>query len=167
MSVKQNRYTSLQLIFLVLLRFLIGWHILYEGIAKLLNPGWSSSGFLKESQWILSGFAKWVTSNPDILSVVDFLNTWGLIAIGLGLIMGLFFRIAAISGFLLLVVYYLNCPPLLGLEYSLPADGSNLVVNKTLIEAIALVVLALFSTSNIFGLDAFIGKRRKKGGTKK
>mgnify|MGYP000874994491 CR=1 FL=1 len=80
---------------------------------------------------------------------------------------GPFFRVAAISGFLLLIVYYLNCPPLVGLEYSLPADGSNLVVNKTLIEAIALVVLALFSTSNIFGLDAFIGKRRKKGGTKK
>lgn len=163
MKVKQNRYTSLQLIFLVLLRFLIGWHLLYEGIAKLMNPGWSSSGFLKESQWVLSGFARWIVSNPAILNAADFLNTWGLIAIGLGLIVGLCFRIAAISGFLLLVVYYMNCPPLIGLEYSLPGDGSNLIVNKTLIEAFALMVLALFATSRIFGLDALIYQFRKKG----
>jgi thiosulfate dehydrogenase [quinone] large subunit len=136
---------------------------LYEGIAKLMNPQWSSSGFLKESRWILSGFADWIVSNPTILNTVDFLNTWGLIAIGLGLILGLFFKAAAITGSLLLVVYWLNCPPLVGLEYTLPADGNNLIIDKTLIEAITLMVLALFSTSTIVGLDAFIHPFRKKG----
>lgn len=160
-------YTKWQLSALITLRFLIGWHLLYEGIAKLLNPSWSSSGFLKESQWILSGFAKWITSNPDILGIVDFLNTWGLIAIGLGLILGMFFKIAAFAGAILLLTYYLNCPPLTGIEYSLPADGNNLIVDKTLIEAIALIVLTLFSTSKIFGLDVFIGQLRKKGGKKR
>lgn len=152
MDTKFN-YSKPQLTFLVLLRMLIGWHILYEGLAKLLDPQWSSLFFLKESKWILSGFAKWVISDPTILNVVDFLNTWGLIAIGLGLILGIFFRVAAISGAILLLVYYLNCPPLLGIEYSLPADGSNLIVNKTLIEAVALCVLALFPTGNILGID--------------
>jgi len=159
----KNTYTRWQLIFLMALRFLIGWHLLYEGIAKLLNPQWSSIGFLKESQWILSGFAKWVVSDPWILSAVDFLNTWGLIAIGLGLMLGVFFRVAALSGFVLLVVYYLNCPPLVGIEYSLPADGNNLIVNKTLIEAFALAVLALFPTAKILGMDALMaGLKRKK-----
>jgi len=92
-----KRYTTLQSTVLITLRFLIGWHILYEGFAKLINPNWSSLSFLKESQWILSGFAKWITSNPTVLNMVDFLNTWGLIAIGLGVILGLFFRVAAIS----------------------------------------------------------------------
>ncbi|MGV8093291.1 MAG: DoxX family membrane protein [Mangrovibacterium sp.] len=160
---QQNNYSRLQLTFLVLLRFLIGWHLLYEGIAKLMNPQWSSIGFLKESRWILSGFADWIVSNPAILNTVDFLNTWGLIAIGLGLILGLFFKVAAITGSLLLVMYWLNCPPLVGLEYTLPADGNNLIIDKTLIEAIALVVLALFSTSTIVGLDALIRPFRKKG----
>ncbi|MDX9880502.1 MAG: DoxX family protein [Prolixibacteraceae bacterium] len=167
MKIKQNTYTRLQFIFLVLLRFLTGWHLLYEGIAKLMNPQWSSAGFLKESQWILSGFARWVVSDPAILNIVDFLNIWGLIAIGLGLIMGLFFRIAAFSGFLLLIVYYLNCPPLVGLEYSLPTDGNNLIVDKTLIEAFALMVLALFPTNKILGLDILIKGRKKKEGTSK
>ncbi|MCK3683876.1 DoxX family membrane protein [Maribellus sp. YY47] len=158
----KNTYTRWQLLFLMALRFLIGWHLLYEGIAKLLNPQWSSIGFLKESQWILSGFAKWVISDPSILSAVDFLNTWGLIAIGLGLILGMFFRVAALSGFVLLVVYYFNCPPLVGIEYSLPADGNNLIVNKTLIEAFALAVLAFFPTSRILGMDALMAGWKKK-----
>lgn len=158
----KNNYTRWQLTFLVALRFLIGWHLLYEGVAKLLNPQWSSVGFLKESQWILSGFADWVVTNPNILNAVDFLNTWGLIAIGLGLILGMCFRVAALSGFVLLVVYYLNCPPLVGIEYSLPADGNNLIVNKTLIEAFALAVLALFPTSKILGMDALVDRFKIK-----
>lgn len=153
---QENRFSKLQLTFLLLLRFLVGWHLLYEGIAKVLNPQWSSISFLQESRWILSGFARWIISNPTILNLVDFLNTWGLIAIGLGLIMGLLFRTAAVAGSILLLLYYLNSPPLVGLESSLPADGSNLIVNKTLIEAFALCVLALFSTSNILGLDVLV-----------
>lgn len=152
---QKNLYSTLQLTTLLVLRFLIGWHILYEGIAKLLNPQWTSAGFLNESAWILSGFADWVLSNTGVLATVDFLNTWGLICIGLGLVLGLFFRVAAITGAALVFVYYLNTPPLIGLAYVLPADGNNLIVNKTLIEAASLCVLAFFPTSNVFGFDAF------------
>ena len=157
---QKETYSNFQVTTLVILRLLIGWHILYEGIAKLLNPQWSSLGFLQQSYGMMSEFAEWVTSNPAILEVVDFLNTWGLIAIGLGLILGLFSRLAAIAGAVLLFIYYLNSPPLVGVEYAIPADGNNLIVNKTLIESVALVVVALFSTSHVFGLDAFRFSRR-------
>ncbi len=150
-----KQFTSLQLVSLVALRMLIGWHLLYEGFTKLMHPSWSSVGFLKESQWILSGFAEWIVSSPTILGVVNTLNTWGLIAIGLGLILGLFARAAAMAGGLLLLLYYLNNPPLLGLEYSMPNEGSYLIVSKTLIEAAALFALFLFPTSARFGLDFF------------
>ncbi len=161
---KDKIFTNLQLTTLVVLRFLIGWHLLYEGISKLLTPGWSSLGFLKESQWIMAGFADWVTSNDAVLSVVDFLNIWGLIAIGIGLIMGLFTRTAAISGVLLLLMYYFNNAPIIGIEYSVPPEGNYLIVSKTLIEAAALFVLAVFPTGSIIGLDVLIVrlKNRKK-----
>jgi thiosulfate dehydrogenase [quinone] large subunit len=145
---------------------LIGWHLLFEGISKLLNPAWSSVGFLKESQWILEGFSKWVISNSNILELVDFMNTWGLIAIGLGLIVGLFTNIAALSGTLLLLLYYVSTPPLIGMEYSMPTEGSYLLVNKTLIESIALLVVALFPTSYVFGIDFFMKKIEKEKVTK-
>ena len=154
-------YSPIQVFTLVALRILIGWHILFEGFSKLLNPSWSSSGFLSESKWILSGFSHWIVSHAGVLNAVDILNTWGLIAIGLGLILGLFTRIAAISGAILLFVYYLNNPPLIGLEYSVSTEGSYLVVSKTLIEAAALVVLAVFPSGLYAGLDILIGRFRK------
>jgi thiosulfate dehydrogenase [quinone] large subunit len=161
---KTKPFTNLQLTTLVILRFIIGWHLLFEGISKLLNPGWSSIGFLKESQWIMSGIARWIISNNSVLNFVDFLNTWGLIAIGIGLILGLFTRVAAISGALLLLLYYFNNAPIIGIEYSIPAEGNNLIVSKTLIEAMSLFVLAVFSTGSIVGLDVLITrfKNRKK-----
>ena len=161
-------YSTLQLTTLVILRFFIGWHLLFEGFSKLMNPNWSSAGFLRESQWIMSGFANWATSNAGVLDVVDFLNTWGLVAIGLGLILGLLGRAAAVSGAILLLLYYLNNPPLTGLEYSVPAEGNYLIINKTLIEAVTLFVLSIFPTSHIVGLDLFLNKIKgisKKGGT--
>ena len=154
-------FTTFQLTTLVLLRLMIGWQILYEGISKLLIPNWSSAVFLRESQWVLSGFSNWIISHDGVLQVVDFMNTWGLIAIGAGLILGLFARLAAIAGAALIFVYFLNSPPLLGLEYSLPAEGNCLIFNKTLIEAVGLLILVVFPTSAIFGLDMFISRFTK------
>jgi thiosulfate dehydrogenase [quinone] large subunit len=156
-------YSRWQTMALIVLRYLVGWHILYEGIAKLLNPQWSSLSFLQDSKGVLEGVAGWIISNPGVLNIVDFLNTWGLIAIGLGLLLGLLSTLAAMAGSLLIFIYYLNAPPLIGVEYILPADGNNLLVNKTLIEAAALFVLALFPTSRIFGFDAWLFKGKKTG----
>lgn len=158
---KYNQYVRFQSVSLTILRLLIGWHIFYEGIAKLLTPGWSSAGFLKESKWIFSDLFNWIFPHPEMLKVLDFLNIWGLILIGAGLILGLFIRVASLSGVFLLLLYYLAVPPLVGLEYSVPTEGDYLVVNKTLIEAAALLVLFV-SPSYGFGLDSLIFKSRKK-----
>lgn len=162
MSTKNKSYSALQLTLLLILRFLIGWHVMYEGIAKALNPGWTAAEYLKNSQWILSDFFNWIAANPTLLSIVDWLNVWGLIAIGAAILLGLFFKIAAVSGFLLLLLYYFATPPMIGLEYQLPVEGANLIVNKTLIEAVALLVLAVFSTSRTYGLDYFMHQRFKQ-----
>ncbi len=154
-------YSKVQLFTLVLLRMLIGWHLLYEGFVKLVSSGWTSASFLSESQWIFSGLSSWIISHDGVLQFVDILNTWGLIAIGLGLILGFFARIASISGAILLCIYYLNNPPLIGIEYSIASEGNYLIVSKTLIEAAALWLLAIFPTSQQFGLDQFIARLKK------
>lgn len=158
MSKNTNSYVPLQLILLLLLRFLIGWHILYEGISKVIIPDWSAVEYLKNSQWILTDFFQWIVSTPSIMSLVDFMNVWGLILIGSGIILGCCFKIAAVSGFVLLLLYYLATPPMIGLIYQMPVEGSNLIVNKTLIEAIALLLLAVFPTNKSYGLDYFLHK---------
>ena len=151
-------YNHYQLVSLSLLRILVGWHLLYEGMAKLANSNWTSAAYLLDSKWLFSGLAKWMVTNPGLLSLVDTLNIWGLTLIGLSLMLGLMSRWGSIAGACLLVVYYLFHPPLVGLDYSKPPEGSYLIVDKNLVEACALFVLAMFPTSHITGLDRFFTK---------
>ena len=153
---------NLQLYGLVALRVLIGWHILYEGIAKLINPYWSSAAYLLDSKWIFSGWAESIVSDPTLLTISDYVNMWGLTLVGLCLVLGLYSRHAAIGGMAFILLYYLFAPPLLGLEYSRPGEGSYLIVNKNLIETCALFVLYTFPTSHLIGLDRLLSKPASK-----
>lgn len=152
-------YTRMQLGALVTLRVIIGWHFLYEGVTKVINPDWSSVGFLLDSKGLFSGFFIWLASNPSMLKVVDFLNMWGLVAIGLGLILGLFSKVAKAGGIVLLAFYFLSHPPMVGFRFSAPSEGAYLWVNKNLVELFALVVLYYFPSSGRIGLDRLICKR--------
>ena len=143
---------------LVVLRVLIGWHFLFEGVSKLINPYWSSAAYLLDSKWIFSGLAKTIVSNPTLLGISDNVNMWGLTVVGVSLLLGLFSRYGALGGMVFASLYYLFAPPLLGLEYGRPGEGSYLIVNKTLIEACALWVIYCFPTSQIIGLDRFFSK---------
>jgi len=146
---------------LIALRFLIGWHLLFEGVSKLVHPEWSSVAFLVESEWIFSGIANWITSNQGVLNVVDSMNTLGLVAIGLGLILGLFTRWAAIAGTVLLALYYLFLPPFIGMGIAAFQEGNYLIVNKNLIEAVMLLLIAVSPAAKNFGLDALLKNRKR------
>ncbi len=153
-----------QSVSIFVLRVLIGWHFLYEGLVKISDPSWSSVGYLKSSQGPFSGIFIALADQSTTMVAIDFLNQWGLIVIGLALITGIFTRIFAFSGMVLLLLYYLCVPPWVGLEYSIPMEGKYLIVNKTLIEAAALFVLGVFSAGEQFGLDTLI-KRKSAAAT--
>jgi thiosulfate dehydrogenase [quinone] large subunit len=144
---------------LVVLRVAIGWHFLYEGIVKAMNPDWSSLGYLMDSKGLFQGLFHSLAGNPTLLNIMDFLNVWGLILIGAGLIVGLFTRVAVIAGMVLLGFYYLSHPAIIGANYAIPSEGSYLWINKTLIELFALWVILLFPTWKEIGLERFLRKQ--------
>ena len=149
-----------QLYGLVTLRVLIGWHFLYEGVSKLINPYWSSAAYLLDSKGPFSGLAETIVSNPTLLSISDYVNMWGLTLVGASLLLGLFSRYTALIGMGLVILYYLFAPPLLGLEYSRPGEGCYIIVNKNLIEACALWVIHSFPTSHVIGLDRLLSNTK-------
>ena len=149
-------HSTRRLTALVALRMLIGWHFLYEGLTKVLDARWTAAGYLAESQGPFSGVFHWLLFDPSRLAVVDFVNRWGLVLVGVALIAGLLTRYATIAGILLLALYYLSTPPFPAYVYSKPAEGSYLIVNKVLIELVALWVLFLFPTSQVVGLDRLL-----------
>jgi thiosulfate dehydrogenase [quinone] large subunit len=68
-------------------------------------------------------------------------------------VLGLYTRIASLAGCVLLMLYYLFNPPFIGMELAGPLEGNYLMVNKTLIEAVALLYLAVTPISRHLGLD--------------
>ncbi len=144
---------------LFLLRAAVGWHLLYEGLAKIFTPHWSSVSYLKESYWLFGGLFRWLASDPSRLAVVDFLNEWGLTLIGFALLAGCFTRTAALFGAILLGLYYLAQPPLIGFESSL-AEGSYLLVNKNLIEVLVLGLFVLIPPGSLWGIDRLLPRLR-------
>lgn len=150
------RFTKLQLSALVILRVSIGWHFLYEGGVKILNPHWTAKSYLLDSGGFLKGLFEQIAGNQSFLTISDYANAWGLALIGLSLIVGLFTRYSSIAGIVLLLLYYLSHPAFPGIEYLFPSDGSYFIINKTLVELFALVVIFAFPTSYIFGLQRLI-----------
>jgi thiosulfate dehydrogenase [quinone] large subunit len=148
--------TKLQSFALVILRITIGWHFLYEGGVKILNPHWTAKSYLLDSGGFLKGFFELIAGNQTLLSISDSANAWGLALIGLSLLLGIFTRYSSIAGIVLLLLYYLSHPAFPGIEYLFPSDGSYFIINKTLVELFALLVVFAFPTSHIFGLQCMI-----------
>jgi len=150
-------YSPKQLTSLVVLRLFIGWHFAYEGLAKIFNPGWSAAIYLRDSQGFFSQFFINL-ADSSAMPWIDLINEWGLLLIGLGLICGAFSRIASVCGTLLLFFYCLSHPFYMGVLYVMPVDGNYLWIDRNVVEIATLVVLILFPTSQLIGLDRWIKK---------
>jgi len=149
------KQTDWKKLLLTIVRMAIGWHFLYEGIAKLLIPKWTSFSYLSNSTGPLSGLYHSIASSPGILKVVDILNVFGLLLIGSALFLGLFSRLAAVCGALLLTLYYFAYPPFGDSLFSV-SEGHLFIVDKLFIEATVLIFL-VFIKEKGFGLDYFTG----------
>ena len=156
MTNENGNLTRLQMITIVVLRVVIGWHFLYEGIAKLTKPGWSAAGFLLQSRGPFADLFHWMAADPDRLAIVNQMNMWGLTAIGLGLVLGCFTRLASAAGILIILLFYLCNPPFPGYFYSIPMEGSYVVVNKNLVELVGLAVVLVTGSGRAAGLDRII-----------
>jgi uncharacterized membrane protein YphA (DoxX/SURF4 family) len=145
---------------LTLLRIFLGWHFLYEGLAKLFSP-WSSAGYLLESQWILSGMFHRIAENPVLLQTTDLLVIAVLLLAGTGLMLGILTRISAGAGAFLILLFYMANPPFIGYMSETTGEGHYLIINKQLIEMAVLILLVLLPKDLFWGLDHMITRWRR------
>lgn len=144
------------LIALTLLRVFVGWHFLYEGIAKLTAASWSSVGYLRQARGPFADQFRWLATQPDMLANADRIVMWGLTLVGALLMLGLFTRLASLAGIGLILLFYLANPPFIGYFYALPSEGSYLIVNKNLVEVFALLVIFMTRSGHFAGLDRIV-----------
>jgi len=152
---KKQTKNQLECWAITILRIVIGWHFLYEGIAKITAESWSSQSYLANTSGVFSGFYHWIASSPAILQIVDILNIFGLVLIGVALFIGLFTRFAAACGALLLILYYFAYPPF-GISLLNTARESHLyIVDTLIIEAIVLIFIIFYKNQG-YGIDNLI-----------
>ena len=151
---------------LIVLRTLVGWHFLYEGYTKLIQPAWSRAG-APGTAWSSAGYLKAATGpladvfhslgNASWIGTLDVAVAALLVAVGLSLMLGLFTQAGCIGALGLLAMFYLSAIPM-GLPEA-RAEGTYLIVNKNLIEAAAVLVVWSFRTGRIAGMDQYFSRQ--------
>lgn len=135
---------------LFLLRVSLGWLFLYSGITKILNSSWSAASYIEGATTFPGLFEFFL--RPDVLPIVNVLNSWGQAALGVSLILGVFVRWSAPLGALLMALYYL---PVLNFP---KVGGHSYIVDEHVIYALVLIVLAVSKAGRVWGLDRKLQK---------
>ena len=144
------------MIAITVLRVVVGWHFLYEGIAKLTATSWSAVGYMKAARGPFASLFKYLASQPNLLDNANLITMYGLTIVGVLLILGLFTRLASLAGIGFILMFYLATPPFVGYFYTIPTEGSYLIVNKNLVELCALVVIFATGSGRFAGLDRIV-----------
>lgn len=108
---------------------------------------------LIQANWLFQDLFHTKANTPSVLAIIDIINIYGQILIGLSLILGLYSKIGAYSGTLLLLLYYIVLPPFV---------INQLFIDKNMIELLAFLIIALFNTSDIIGIDRILKMKRGK-----
>lgn len=136
--------TTFQKFSLFLCRIVVGWMFFYAGITKILDPQWSAAFYLKGAK-LFPSFYAWLLQ-PDILSVINAVNEWGLTFLGISLILGIFVRLSSILGMALMLLYYFP----LGFPYP---NAHAYIVDEHIIYAAVLLFFASVKAGRTWGLE--------------
>lgn len=139
------------------LRLVMAWVFLQAGLEKLATDGWTNVGGFTAEGYLVHGIAE---ANPlkglfvffvDVLWLVDPLVMFGQILIGLALLLGVFFRFAALVGSLQMLFFWTgNWEG--GLTAGFPVEHGYFVTSE-LVYLLLLFGLGAWGAGRIFGLD--------------
>lgn len=130
---------------LFLTRVLLGWLYFYAGMTKVVDPSWTSAGYLKAAKVFSTVYQ--LMLSPEVLPVVDFMNKWGLTLLGVSLILGVGMRISVRLGVLLMALYYVPVmkPPF---------------IDQHVIYSLTLVCLLVFGADKVWGVRGWLEKKK-------
>lgn len=142
--------TERNLIFL--LRVALGWVFLYAASHQVFVPGWSVAGFLEHTKTFHGLFSMF--TGPTIAPIISFLVAYGHLLIGLSLIFGLFVRVSAAFGILLMLLYWMA-----HMDFPYISDHNNFIIDFHIVDALVLGLLIVKRAGHVWGLDSWAGKQ--------
>jgi uncharacterized membrane protein YphA (DoxX/SURF4 family) len=108
----------------------------------------------------------WVVPKSwTLINLIDWSTRWFLLVVGVFLMVGLFSRLSCFAAVVFLLLTVLTQPSLPWVPTPPNSEGNYLVINKNVIELVALLVLMTTRSGRWFGLDAILswmfGRRRE------
>jgi thiosulfate dehydrogenase (quinone) large subunit len=130
------------------LRLSLGWLFFYAGITKILDPDWSAEGYLRGAE-TFSSFYAWLAS-PELLPLVNLVNEWALLLLGVSLLLGVAVRLSSLLGVALMLLYYFP-------ELDFPYVGhGGFLVDEHIIYSLVLILFAATRAGRFWGLEGKI-----------
>jgi thiosulfate dehydrogenase [quinone] large subunit len=125
------------------LRLLLGVLFSWAGFEKLFDPKWTATGYLKGSEGPMADIFKSMAGSV----IIDQLVIWGLILIGLCLLLGFLVRFASFWGAFMMFLFYLS-----------DLTWEHGPVDEHIIYIAVFATLVSFGAGRHFGLDQLIEK---------
>lgn len=127
------------------LRLSIGWVMFYAGFIKIIDPSWTAAGYLSNAK-TFTAFYQFLLS-PSLLPIINIVNEWALLLLGISLILGLAVRLSGVLGAALMFLYYF---PVLSFPTIAPY---SFIIDDHIIYALVLLYLAFARAGRIWGLE--------------
>ncbi len=150
-AVAKLRFEKPERLLILLLRLGMGWVMLYAGMSKIIDTSWSFAPQLLKSNYLQHVIA-WLTL-PDNIVWVDFFVRWGMVLIGLGLIIGLAVRYASWFGIFLTMCFYilaLDVPEVTGSVFR------SFLIDEHIIYVLVFLLLIGTRAGEVWGVDRFL-----------
>lgn len=134
--------------FLLAFRLLMAWTFLYAASHQVLNPKFSAAAFLRETKTFHDIYA--VLATPSLDPILTFLVSYGHLAIGLSLLVGLMVRFSAACGVALLMMYWTA-----HMDWPFIENRNNFIVDYHIVYSAVLIFLIARRAGHVAGLDTW------------
>ncbi len=143
--------TTMKRALTVFFRLAMAWTFLYAASHQVFEPNWSVAGFLKGTKTFHDVYAPFTSA--AWAPVLTFLVGYGHLLIGLSLLFGLFVRVSAAFGILLVLLYWTA-----HMDFPYIENRNNFLLDYHIVYAGVLVLLIVERAGHVWGLDAWADK---------
>ena len=126
-------------------RFAIGWHLAYLGVWALTSTwDYSWAGCFRCAHWLFGDELRAV-GHSSAMGAVDVGLAWGLLVVGVLLMLGRFARVAAVFGIFYLALMYILNPP----HFGHTGESHFLYIDRNVVEICMLLCVMVWKKNEM------------------
>lgn len=132
--------------FVFAFRMLMAWTFLYAASHQVFNPKFSAAKFLSSTKTFHDLYAP--LTDPALDPILTFLVSYGHLAIGASLLVGLAVRLSSLAGLALMLLYWTA-----HMEWPYIENHNNFIVDYHIVYGTVCLFLFAKDAGHVLGLD--------------